>query len=72
MDPDAPIPVVQYLRMSTEQQQYPVENQAAAIQAYAAEQVSRSSKSIPTPREQEHPDDSRASNPRCAVPADVN
>ena len=30
-----PIPVAQYLRMSTEHQQYSLENQAAAIQRYA-------------------------------------
>lgn len=31
------IPVAQYLRMSTEHQQYSLENQAAAIQKYAQE-----------------------------------
>jgi DNA invertase Pin-like site-specific DNA recombinase len=31
------IPVAQYLRMSTEHQQYSLENQAAAIQKYALE-----------------------------------
>ena len=36
MTPTTSIPAAQYLRMSTEHQQYSLENQAAAIQEYAA------------------------------------
>jgi DNA invertase Pin-like site-specific DNA recombinase len=35
MSPDLLIPVAQYLRMSTEHQQYSLDNQRTAIQAYA-------------------------------------
>lgn len=35
MGHDALVPAAQYLRMPTEQQQYSIENQAAAIHAYA-------------------------------------
>ena len=35
MSPDLPIPAAQYLRMSTEHQQYSLMNQAAAIERYA-------------------------------------
>ena len=35
MSTDSPIPAAQYLRMSTEQQQYSLKNQAAAIERYA-------------------------------------
>jgi DNA invertase Pin-like site-specific DNA recombinase len=35
MTNDSRIPVAQYLRMSTEHQQYSLENQSAAIQRYA-------------------------------------
>src|SRR5579859_2385961 len=35
MHPDKLIPAAQYLRMSTEHQQYSMDNQAAAIQRYA-------------------------------------
>jgi DNA invertase Pin-like site-specific DNA recombinase len=35
MPANVPIPAAQYLRMSTEHQQYSVKNQAAAIQEYA-------------------------------------
>lgn len=38
MGQDTPIPAAQYLRMSTEHQQYSIENQAAAIQSYAHKQ----------------------------------
>jgi DNA invertase Pin-like site-specific DNA recombinase len=39
------VPAAQYLRMSTEHQQYSLENQSTAIQTYAE------SSPIPTPRE---------------------
>ena len=35
MSTDLPIPAAQYLRMSTEHQQYSLVNQAAAIERYA-------------------------------------
>jgi len=35
MNPNQPIPAAQYLRMSTEHQQYSLENQALAMQKYA-------------------------------------
>ena len=35
MPASAPIPAAQYLRMSTEHQQYSLKNKAAAIQEYA-------------------------------------
>jgi DNA invertase Pin-like site-specific DNA recombinase len=35
MTSDKPIPAAQYLRMSTEHQQYSLENQSTAIQRYA-------------------------------------
>ena len=37
MPASAPIPAAQYLRMSTEHQQYSLQNQAAAIEEYAGE-----------------------------------
>jgi DNA invertase Pin-like site-specific DNA recombinase len=35
MRPDNPVPAAQYLRMSTEHQQYSLDNHAAAISRYA-------------------------------------